>query len=308
MKYLFVANPMAGKGRTRKLIEKIKRFLISKNIDFELLETTGPNSINEIIKNTTQNFDRVIVIGGDGTIHELVNSEQIFNKVLGVLPTGSGNDFALTLGLRKNLYRNLEIILDEKTLEIDIGYAEITEFSGNKFSFLFANSLGIGFDAEVAARAKEIKFVRGLILYLISVFITLVKYKFRNLIVQSNSLKLSEPIFMISIGNGKTAGGGFKLTPSASPVDGELDICVVKKISKLKVLRILPLAIFGKHITNPSVYYFRSKEISITSDLPIYVHADGEIRSNDMKSIKIVLLNRQAKFLRDGISYVNETT
>jgi YegS/Rv2252/BmrU family lipid kinase len=308
MKYLFVANPMAGKGKTRKLIEKIKRFLISKNIDFELLETTGPNSINEIIKNTTQNFDRVIVIGGDGTIHELVNSEQIFNKVLGVLPTGSGNDFALTLGLRKNLYRNLEIILDEKTLEIDIGYAEITEFSGKKFSFLFANSLGIGFDAEVAARAKEIKFVRGLILYLISVFITLVKYKFRNLIVQSNSLKLSEPIFMISIGNGKTAGGGFKLTPSANPVDGELDICVVKKISKLKVLRILPLAIFGKHITNPSVYYFRSKEISITSDSPIYVHADGEIRSNDMKSIKIVLLNRQAKFLRDGISYVNETT
>lgn len=308
MRYLFIANPVAGKGKTKKLINDIKKFLDNRKIDYELIQTYGPNTIKEIFSNIGNQFDRVIVIGGDGTIHELINSETVFNKTLGVLPTGSGNDFALTLGLRKNLYRNLEIILDEKTLDIDIGYAEVTEFSGKKFSFLFANSLGIGFDAEVAALAKEIKFIRGLFLYLLSVFIVLFKYKFRTIKIEAQSFTTTEPLFMISIGNGKTAGGGFKLTPLASPVDGQLDICIVKKITKLKVLQILPLAIIGKHITNPAVEYIKTREIFISSDSPIFLHADGEIRSNNMKSVKVVLLNRHAKFLRDGISYVNEKT
>jgi diacylglycerol kinase (ATP) len=308
MRYLFIANPIAGKGKTKRLINSIKEFLEKRKVDYELIETPGPNTINDIVNKEGYKFDRVIVVGGDGTIHELINSTTIFNKTLGVLPTGSGNDFALALGLRKNLYRNLEIILDEKTMDIDIGYAELTEFSGNRFSFLFANSLGIGFDAEVASLAKDIKLLRGLFLYLLSVFITLIKYECRNIKVETSSFQLAEPLFMISIGNGKTAGGGFMLTPLASPIDGEIDVCIVKKISKHKVLQILPLAIFGKHISNPAVHYLKAKEIFISSNSPIYVHADGEIRSNNMKSIKIVLLNRQAKFLRDGISYVNEKT
>jgi len=308
MRYLFIANPVAGKGKTKKLIYDIKKFLNDRKIDYELVETYGPNTVNEIVNNIGHHFDRVIVVGGDGTIHELINSSIVLNKTLGVLPTGSGNDFALTLGLRKNLRKNLNIILDEKTLDIDIGYAEITEFSGKKFSFLFANSLGIGFDAEVAALAKEIKLIRGLFLYLLSVFVVLFKYRFRNIAMQTKSLILTEPLFMISIGNGKTAGGGFKLTPLANPTDGELDVCIVKKISKFKVLQILPLAIFGKHITNPAVVYTKTNEINISSDSPIFVHADGEIRSSNMKSIKIVLFKRHAKFLRDGISYVNEKT
>ena len=308
MKYLFIANPIAGKGKTKKLLDTIKNFLDKQNVNFELIETNGPNSISDLVKERGPFFFRIIVIGGDGTIHELVNSEKVFDKILGVLPTGSGNDFALSLGLKKNLYRNLQVILEENILDVDIGYAEITEFSGKKFSFLFANSLGIGFDAEVAEFSRKISFLRGLFLYLISVFIILFKYKYRSLIIETPSLKISEPLFMISIGNGKTAGGGFKLTPLANPVDGLFDICIVKKISRLKVLRILPLAIFGKHISNKSVIYNKAKEIFITSDKPIYIHADGEIRSSNLKSVKIVLLNRHAKFLRNGISYVNEKT
>lgn len=112
---------------------------------------------------------------------------------------------------------------------------------------------------------------------------------------------------MISIGNGKTAGGGFRLTPLANPVDGLIDVCIVKKISKLKVLRILPFAIFGKHINDKSVVYFQTKELFVTSNEPVYIHADGEIKTNQMKSIRILLLNRYAKFITDGVAYVDET-
>lgn len=308
MKYLFIANPIAGRGRTRNLLNDIKEYLDHKNIDYQLIETSKPGEIETIVHKEKNHFDRVIVIGGDGTIHELINTNVIKDKTLGVLPTGSGNDFALTLGLKKSLRKDLETLLDKKTLLIDVGLAEVTEFSGRNFSFLFANSLGIGFDAEVAASVKKIKLIRGLFLYLLGVFKTLIKYKYRFIQINTKEFNLNEKIFMISLGNGKTAGGGFKLTPLANPIDGLLDVCVVKKISKFKVLMILPLAIFGKHIKNKSVVYFKTKEIKITSDKPIYIHADGEIRTDQMKSIKVVLLSRYAKFISDGVAYVNEET
>jgi YegS/Rv2252/BmrU family lipid kinase len=308
MRYLFIANPVAGKGKTHKLLTKIENFLSEHHIDYKLILTTKPGDINNIVQNLDENFEKIIVIGGDGTLHELINAENINLKTLGVIPTGSGNDFALTLGLKKSLTEDLKTILERKTLSLDIGYAELTEFSGKKFSFLFANSLGIGFDAEVAASVKKIKFIRGLILYLIGVFITLIRYKYRNITIKTDSIELTEPLFMISIGNGKTAGGGFKLTPLANPIDGLLDICLVKKISKFKVLRILPLAIFGKHITNSSVLYFKTKNLEIESDKPIYIHADGEIKSDQVKSIKITLLKNYANFISNGVAYANEKT
>lgn len=308
MKYLFIANPIAGKGKTKKIVRYIKKFLIERKVDHLLIETTRSGEIPEIFQKYKDEFDRVIVVGGDGTCHELINSDMFNQKIIGVLPTGSGNDFAFTLGLTKNLYRDLQTLLNQKTLDLDVGYAELTEFSGKKISFLFANSIGIGFDAEVANTVKKIKYIRGIFLYLLGVFKTLTNYRFRKLNINSREVNLTEPLFMISIGNGKTAGGGFKLTPLANPIDGLIDVCIVKKISKLKVLQILPFAIFGKHLTNKAVLYFQTKELYITSEDPIYVHADGEIRSDQMKSIKIVLLNRYAKFLTDGVSYANEKT
>ncbi len=308
MKYLFIANPIAGKGKTKKVVKYIKKFLIERSIDHLLIETTRKGELPEIFQKFKDEFDRVIVVGGDGTCHELINSDKFNQKIIGVLPTGSGNDFAFTLGLTKNIYRDLQTLLNQKTLDLDVGYAELTEFSGRKVSFLFANSIGIGFDAEVANTVKKIKYIRGIFLYLLGVFKTLSNYHFRTISINTKGFNLKEPLFMISIGNGKTAGGGFKLTPLANPIDGLIDVCIVKKISKLKVLQILPFAIFGKHITNKAVLYFQTKELYITSEDPIYVHADGEIRSDQMKSIKIILLNRYAKFLTDGVSYANEKT
>lgn len=303
MKYLFIANPTAGKGKTKNLLSSIHNYLEKKKVNYQIIVTSKPGDIINIAKKNENDFDRIIVIGGDGTIHELINANVITKKTLGVLPTGSGNDFALTLGLKKNLYDDLDTLLNEKTLELDIGYCELTEFSGKKINFLFANSLGIGFDAEVAYSAKSIKFLRGLVLYLFGVFKTLIKYNFRRLEIHYDNESLNEEVFMISIGNGKTAGGGFKLTPLANPIDAKLDVCIVKKLSKLKVLYLLPLAIFGKHLSNKTVRYFKTKELNITSNQPIYLHADGEIRTNNLKSAKIVVLSRYAKFLTNGVSY-----
>lgn len=306
MKYLFIANPVAGKGKTKKVLSKIKNVLDSKNIEHLIVETKAPGDIEKIISQFENNFDRIIIIGGDGTLHELLNSNKIDGKTFGVIPTGSGNDFAMTLGLKKKIEIDIETILLGKTLSLDIGYVEIEEFSGKRFTKIFVNSFGIGFDAEVANEARKIKIIRGIFLYLLSVFKVLLFYKPRKIAIKSTHLNMKDEIFMISIGNGKTAGGGFRLTPYGNPIDGKLDICIVHKISKFKVLRILPSAILGKHVTNKSVSYVQENQFEIISDAPVYVHADGEILTDNLKRAKVVVLNNKARFLTNGVSYVNE--
>lgn len=306
MKYLFIANPVAGKGKTKKVLPNIKYVLDSKNIEHLIVETKAPGDTEKIISQFENDFDRIIIVGGDGTLNELLNSNKIDGKTFGVIPTGSGNDFAMTLGLKKKIEIDIETILLGKTLALDIGYVEIEEFSGKRFTKIFGNSLGIGFDAEVANEARKIKIIRGIFLYLLSVFKVLLFYKPRKIEIKSTHLNIKGEIFMISVGNGKTAGGGFRLTPYGNPIDGKLDICVVHKISKFKVFRILPLAIFGKHVTNKSVSYVQENQFEIISYAPVYVHADGEILTDNLKRAKVVVLNNKARFLTNGVSYVNE--
>lgn len=306
MKYLFIANPVAGKGKTKKVLPNIKYILNSKNIEHLIVETKAPGDTEKIISQFENDFDRIIIVGGDGTLNELLNSNKIDGKTFGVIPTGSGNDFAMTLGLKKKIEIDIETILLGKTLALDIGYVEIEEFSGKRFTKIFGNSLGIGFDAEVANEARKIKIIRGILLYLLSVFKVLLFYKPRKIEIKSTHLNIKGEIFMISVGNGKTAGGGFRLTPYGNPIDGKLDICIVHKISKFKVFRILPLAIFGKHVTNKSVSYVQENQFEIISYAPVYVHADGEILTDNLKRAKVVVLNNKARFLTNGVSYVNE--
>lgn len=306
MKYLFIANPVAGKGKTKKVLPNIKYILNSKNIEHLIVETKAPGDTEKIISQFENDFDRIIIVGGDGTLNELLNSNKIDGKTFGVIPTGSGNDFAMTLGLKKKIEIDIETILLGKTLALDIGYVEIEEFSGKRFTKIFGNSLGIGFDAEVANEARKIKIIRGIFLYLLSVFKVLLFYKPRKIEIKSTHLNIKGEIFMISVGNGKTAGGGFRLTPYGNPIDGKLDICIVHKISKFKVFRILPLAIFGKHVTNKSVSYVQENQFEIISYAPVYVHADGEILTDNLKRAKVVVLNNKARFLTNGVSYVNE--
>jgi len=308
VRYLFIANPIAGKGRTKKILPKIESFLIKNKVDYKLLVTNSADDIKFFAENYGENFDRIVVIGGDGTIHNLINAYATKSKIVGVLPTGSGNDFAYTLGLKKSLYDDLKTLINEETHTLDIGYTVISNFDGSTSSKFFVNSLGIGFDAEVAHVASKTKYIKGIILYLISVFRVLVNYNYRRINLKSQELSHEDEFLMISIGNGKTAGGGFKLTPFAEPNDGLLDVCVVKKVSKMKLLQILPLAIIGKHVKRNEVMYFQTKNLEITSEKPLYIHADGEILSTNMKSIKIHVLKQYARFLTDGLAYVNEKT
>jgi YegS/Rv2252/BmrU family lipid kinase len=297
-KYLFIVNPTAGNGKTAHLIDRLKKLIIKSKIEYKIVTTESRGHIDSIINSNTSSYNRFIVVGGDGTAHDLINSKSILDVVCGVIPTGNGNDFAATLKMKKNLEKDLSIIINDNISKLDVGIAEIINQDGTDSSARFINSIGIGFDAAVAAGAQTIDYLSGLTLYLVSIFKNLIRYKMSNFIIKADELNFSGTAFMVSVGNGKTAGGGFLLTPNAEPDDGLLDYCLIKKINKFKaVFTLLPKSIIGKHITSHSVIYSKTRQLDILVESPLYVHADGEILTNLLKRIKISLMPKMLNII-----------
>jgi len=297
-KYLFIVNPIAGKGKTGKLIDTLRMLINNNKLDYKILKTVSRGHIDSIIEENKQIFDRFIIVGGDGTAHDLINSKSITDVICGIIPTGSGNDYAMTLKMKKSLEENLEVILKDNVSHLDIGFAEIENQDGRKLIAKFANSIGIGFDAAVAAGAQSITFISGLPLYLLSVFKNVISYQMTHFTVDADDFKYSDIAFMLAVGIGKTAGGGFRLTPDAEADDGLLDFCLIKKVNKLEaVINLLPRAIIGKHINSFRVIYRKSSKLSVSIKSPLYVHADGEILTNNLKELKISILQKKLRII-----------
>lgn len=297
-KYLFIANPIAGRGKTRELLNSFTHLIKKHNIDYEIILTEGRGHLQEILKKHHKDFNRFIAIGGDGTVNELINYDKINELICGILPTGSGNDLANALGMNKKIITDLETLINkEKIQSLDLGKVYIKNSDGSEGNFTFINSLGIGFDAAVAARAQKIKYISGLPLYLLAVFKTLFNYKSTSFTIESDNFSYNNLCFMVAIGNGQTAGGGFKLTPLALLNDGLIDICIVKGVNKFSVIKILPKAITGNHIKDKRVIYLKSKKLNLTVESPLYVHADGEILTSNLESLSIKIIPNYVKFL-----------
>ncbi len=297
-KYLFIVNPIAGKGKTGKLIDELQSLIDSNHLNYKIVRTESRRHIESIIETNKMDFNRFIAVGGDGTANELINSKSINDIICGAIPTGSGNDYAMTLNMEKDLEQNLKIILEDNISHLDIGYAEIENQDGSRFSTKFANSIGIGFDAAVAAGTQNITFISGLPLYLLSVFKSLLSYKMTRFHIVADDFTFSDTVFMVAVGIGKTVGGGFRLTPNAEADDNILDFCLIKKVNKFNaVISLLPRAIIGKHIKSTNVIYRKTEKLDISVESSLYVHADGEILTNNLKSLNLSILPEKLKIL-----------
>ncbi len=286
-----VLNPFAGRWKGAKLYHKIAsyaRFL--KHIEkFQL--TTAPGEAIQIARET--NAELVVAAGGDGTVNEVVNGilQSGTEKLLGVIPVGSGNDFARMLNLKPfKIKLAIESIRKRKITASDVGLIQFSDEKGNFYERFFINGVGIGFDAMVANESRKIKHLRGIPLYLLSIFRTLSKYKTPEMEVYIDGRLIKDKIFLVAIGNGISAGGGFLLTPHAKINDGVFDVCLVNDLSILRILQVLPTVLKGKHINYPEVRMFKAKEIEIRSNSNLTMHADGEILGTELRWIKITII------------------
>lgn len=284
--YYFIVNPKSKTGRGRLLWQQLKNNLCKQNIPYKVYFTKGPGCAQKYTRYLTKNVRqpvRLIVLGGDGTLNEVLNGIQHFEAVtLGYIPTGSSNDFARAHHFSKDICQNFRHILSAGRPAL-LDFGELTAADGQSKRFIV--SCGIGYDADVTREALKspIKtFLNKVHLGKLTYFFIALKQLVQ---IQPGTIRISadgapervfKKAYFMSIHNHKFEGGGFAFTPKAVPDDGYLDICLVHGLHKLTVLLMLPSAFFGAHVRLPGVEIMRCKNVRIKTDRPLYVHADGE--------------------------------
>ncbi len=221
---------------------------------------------------------RVIALGGDGTVHEIVNglmrlpAEQ--RPLLGVVPVGSGNDFAHAIGVPLQPDRALAHALNAPASSVDIG--RMTDENG-RVEYI-DNTLGIGFDAVVTIRSHKLPVLRGFAMYLTAVIQTiLLNHNPAQLRIRADDQAWETEVIMTALCNGPREGGGFLVAPRADLRDGLLDYMLVKKCSRAAMFRLLPEVMRGTHEQFPQVRFGQCKNFQLQADRPLYIHTDGEI-------------------------------
>jgi YegS/Rv2252/BmrU family lipid kinase len=225
-----------------------------------------------------QGYDTVVALGGDGTVHEVINGlMQVPEKkrpLLGVVPLGSGNDFAQFLDIPLDPPKALQRALLGEARVIDVG--RITDEHGH--SEYFDNTIGIGFDAVVNLRTRKITRVHGFAMYLLAVMQTIVSnFDCIPMQIETDQESWSQPTLMLSLGNGQREGGGFRITPEARMDDGLLHYVTIGKISRLMMLRLVPEVQKGTHGRFKQFRMGTCKKMTTTAERSLIIHLDGEV-------------------------------
>jgi diacylglycerol kinase (ATP) len=289
MRIAVLANPYAGRGRTRTLGERIRQEMGSFGFRTTFKWTTKPIEGIEIAKSLAADHDILCVIGGDGTVHEVVNGLMPRPIPLVVVPSGSGNDFAKLLPCPRTSGELIE------TIKAGMGaYLDVLD-TGVRYC---VNSIGLGFEALVTRHSRSIRHLGGVPLYLTAVFKALLAYDTPDLTIElPGGERITGPRLMVSVGNGVCAGGGFFLTPAARPDDGRLELCIVEPLSRRKILKLLPKALNGSHTGRPEVDMRSAPSVRISSVSPCHLHIDGEYLGRERWVLEINILERSLPVL-----------
>jgi diacylglycerol kinase (ATP) len=282
--FLVLVNPNAG-GRTgERDWDKISELLKNAGVSFYHKFTEHKNHAVDLVKSHIEKgFRKIIVVGGDGTMNEVVHG--IFNQnlcqtneiTLGIIPVGTGNDWCRTFNISSNYSLAIRIIKDNKTTLQDIGHVTYYD-STVKSKRYFSNVAGIGFDAFVAKRVnkkREYKDI-GKLEYFRTLLTSLLKTKFIRYKIMLDDSKFDDEVFSMSIGIGKFNGGGIMQLPNAITDDGLLDITIIKRVSKFTIIMLLRKLYDGTFIKNKRVHVFQAKKVKIETESPVYLETDGE--------------------------------
>ena len=283
----FVLNPAAGNGAAARRRPALDAAIAASGLDAEVHVSQGLGDVEALARRLAQSADAVVAVGGDGTIHDAVNALAGTGTLFGVVPVGTGNDFAQAIGMPTRIDAAVEALATSAVRVLDVGRVRWTDAGrpdDERRVRVFANAVGIGFDAASAAQASRSKWLGGRSAYAAAVVQTLWSWRRPGPdaeVTVGGAVVFRGPLFLVEVGNGQAVGGGFRLTPEARLDDGLLDVCVVRHARPRRVLRILPTAFTGGHVRFPEVEMHRTAGVSVRvlgGALP--VHADGEAASS----------------------------
>ncbi len=275
-----VLNPAAGRGQGARRRAELERKLAATAsqtrgnqadcAEWRIVTTTAPGTAGALAAEAAaQGADVVAAAGGDGTLGEVVNGLVGTGARLGLLPLGTGNDFARCLGIGTDLDLAVRTLFSGVPQPVDLGRAQ---------DRWFINVAGCGFDAVVAERVNRgFRRLHGTAAYIAAVFQTLLTFRPAAMRLTLDGETRQERAMLCTIANSQSYGGGMRIAPDARIDDGLFDVCLLRETGRLEFLRAFPRVLRGTHVTHPKVMMLRARHIAIESDPPLPILIDGDV-------------------------------
>lgn len=266
----FIVNPHSGRGKGAQAGAEIASELDGRGIEYIMKYTEGPGHAIELAREAYgSGYRKIVAVGGDGTMNEVLNGPEGSDYIFGIIPSGTGNDFVRTCGVPMDRMQALELILSGAHRTVDLGTV-----AGRRF----INVAGFGFDVDVSLMAIKLKKrLKGAWTYYLSLFLTLLTLKFRKASITVDGNKRELDYLIVALGNGRVFGGGMPIAPQAEIDDGYLDLCIVRKLPRIKVPYILMKFFKGEHIYSKYCDYLKCREVYVETPITQVLNVDGEL-------------------------------
>ena len=269
-RFCLVANPVSGSGNGKKYLEQVRAILDARGVEYAVKETQYPGHATLLAKEAIdEGFDVIVAVGGDGTLRETAMSVIHTDRVLGLLPCGTGNDYARPLHIPIDAQAAVDILLNGENRVVDAGEANGT---------VFFNIAGFGFDVDVLDYTEEFKpkCRNGETAYRLGCLKAVLGLKLRKTTLTFPDGTIEQNVLMAAAGVGTHFGGGMNVLPESDMSDGLLDVCIAHDVNRLRLLSLLPKFIKGKHIGLPVITYRKATEVSVVCDPVSRIEVDGE--------------------------------
>jgi YegS/Rv2252/BmrU family lipid kinase len=294
--WFFIVNPNAGSRKCEKDWPEILKQTHKKGLDFDFKLTEYRLHATEIAQSAIlRGYRKLVVVGGDGTLNEVVNgvlSQKTVSSVdicVGMITVGTGNDWGRMFQIPHDYKEAIDVLIKGDTFLQDGGIVTYQNSHSTKERY-FVNIAGIGFDAAVVEQTNHMKDggSGGTYAYLKSLVTSLIRYKPTRIKIEVDGRKIENDVFSMSVGICKYNGGGMMQLPDAVPNDGLFDITVINKISRGDVILSLPKLYNGKIGSHPKVSTYSGERVLVQSDPPIYLETDGESLGHTPLEFKII--------------------
>jgi YegS/Rv2252/BmrU family lipid kinase len=283
MKTVAIVNPTAGYRRARRVWPCLLSSLGEAGAQVATWWTEWPGHAETLAARARrEGFDRVVAVGGDGTLVEVVNGlwweSQGTQPSVGVVPFGTGCDYVRSFDLGRTLRDQVITALGEATLRVSLGLVQLRGMDGHPRQRVFVNVLGLGFDARVINGFRQQRLrLPGKTSYFLSGLKELSRLTHHRITGELNGRPLETEAMVVVLGLGRYFGGGMMITPGASPQARHFQVVQGQKLSSLELLTLLPRIYTGKHLDHPQITADYAGHIKITADPPALVEAEGEL-------------------------------
>ncbi|MEQ8525548.1 diacylglycerol kinase family protein [Gracilimonas sp.] len=268
--YCFIINCASNANRAEAFFRSKEKFLTGKFLNTEFIYISEGDSIVDIVKEKAQEYSHIIACGGDGTVNRVANGLVGSECILGVIPLGSGNDFAQSIGLGKDFEKNVNTLLKGKVVRTDL--------VKSNWGF-FLNTFGIGVDGLTNYYASKSRFKSGFMRYFLGGLTALLTSKpvRTKISIPDQNIEVELSVWMVAVANGKSEGGRYIISPSSVNHDGKVELILVRAVSRLRlIIEFLKLSFGFSFKKNVIIEFSMTSAAKIKTYKKLKSHADGE--------------------------------